>query len=468
MSGKNGAGIFTGAGSGWGMRFASTLLAIFLLVSSAWAASEEERRSCARAGDPDQAITACTRIIERAGDNPEHRADALSARGQAHRQKRQYDQALTDLNEAIRLKPDSVGALYRRGNVYRDMRDYDRTIADFDQVLRLQPNFAGGFLNRGYVWEAKGDRERAKADYQAALAIGAPPADPRTHQQARERLAKLETKTEAPAPPKAAPAASPSYPQLARQGYALSQAEAEGLESLLKNSPDDLVARTKILGFYFRGGAMRLYGRDATIEARRRHILWLIEHHPEFEVVALSEATIDRAGHALADKAGYEQASKLWIEQARGHENSAAVLRHAARFFLLSDKERALSLLKQAQHAAPANRELSSRIGYVYALAILGVDMINSNGLPTSHNPAEAKGDFAMRAIDELNKSSDSIVLAEAGMIVGRYGLILAAIYRGTDRFTVDYVPLSEAFLIKAQALEPANPAWPSILEKLR
>ena len=182
-----------------------------------------------------------------------------------------------------------------------------------------------------------------------------------------------------------------SYPQLARQGRALSQAEAEGLESLLNNSPDDLAARTKILGFYFRGNAMRLYGRDATIEARRRHILWLIEHHPEFELLTLSEGTIDPAGHALADKSGYEQASKLWIEQARRHENSAAVLHHAARFFLLSDKERALSLLKQAQHAAPANRELSSRIGHVYAFAILGVDMINSNGLPTSHNPAEAK-----------------------------------------------------------------------------
>ena len=448
------------------MRFAGTLLAIFLLGSSAWAASEEERRSCARADDPDQAIAACTRIIERADDNPEHRADALSARGQAYRLKRQYDQALADLNEAIRLKPDSVNALYRRGNVYRDMRDYDRAIADFDQVLRLRPNFAAGFLNRGYVWEAKGDRERAKADYQAALAIGAAPAEPRTHQQARERLAKLEAKTKAPAPPKAAPAASPSYPQLARQGYALSQAEAEGLESSLKSSPDDLAARTKLLGFYFRGGAMRLYGRDATIEARRRHILWLIEHHPESEVVALSETTIDPAGHALADKAGYEQVSKLWIEQARRHEKSAAVLGHAAKFFQLSDKDRTISLLKQAQHAAPDNRELSSRIGYVYALAILGVDMINSNGLPTSHNPAEAKGDFAMRAMDELKKSSDAVVVGVAGQIVGQYGLMLAAMQPG--KFTVDYVPLAETFLIKAQELEPANQQWSKELERFR
>ena len=211
---------------------------------------------------------------------------------------------------------------------------------------------------------------------------------------------------------------------------------------------------------------MKLHGRDATIEARRRHILWLIEHHPESEAVDLSEATIDRAGHGLADQAGYEQASKLWIEQARRHEKSAAILGRAAKFFQLSDKDRTISLLKQAQQVAPDDRQWSSRIGYVYALAILGVDMINQNGLPTSHNPAEAKGAFAMRAIDEVKTSSDAVVAGTAGSIMGQYGLMLTAMLPG--KFTVDYFPLSEAFLIKAQELEPANPQWSSILEKLR
>jgi hypothetical protein len=71
-----------------------------------------------------------------------------------------------------------------------------------------------------------------------------------------------------------------------------------------------------------------------------------------------------------------------------------------------------------------------------------------------------------MRAIDELNKSSDAVVVGVAGQIVGQYGLMLTAMQPG--KFTVDYFPLSEAFLIKAQALEPANPAWSSNLEKLR
>ena len=119
--------------------------------------------------------------------------------------------------------------------------------------------------------------------------------------------------------------------------------------------------------------------------------MWLIENSPSSEASALSEATIDAKGHALADPVGFERASARWMEQARRHAGDARVLSHAARFFLLSDKERALSLLRQAQSVEPDDREWPARIGYVYALGILGVDMINQNGLPTSHNAAEAK-----------------------------------------------------------------------------
>jgi len=258
-----------------------------------------------------------------------------------------------------------------------------------------------------------------------------------------------------------------AYSRLARDAAALSRSDAEGLEAALNDRPDDLAARAKLLGFYSHGG-MRLYGHDTTIEARRRHILWLIANHPDSEVVDLSEATIDRAGHALADPSGYAQASALWLEQARRHETSAAVLRHAAKFFQLSDKERAVALLRQAQRAEPGNRELAAQIGYVYALAILGVDMINQNGLPISHNLEEARGDFALRAVGELKASPDAITVGVAGTIVGQYGLMLSGMFRGTGRFAVDYFPLAEAFLGHAREIEPANAAWASNLEELR
>ena len=255
--------------------------------------------------------------------------------------------------------------------------------------------------------------------------------------------------------------------KLAREGYALTRNDAEDIESLLKNKPDDLAARTKLLGFYFRG-ATRVYPREVTIEARRRHILWLIENSPDSEASALSEATIDAKGHALADPAGFEQASALWIEQARHHAQDVRVLSHAARFFVLSNKERAVSLLRQAQSAEPNSREWPARIGYVYALGILGVDMVNQNGLPTSHDAAEAKSAFALRAIDELMASSDATMVGVAGTILGPNGLILSAICRGPDKFAVDHTALSDAFLARAQQLEPANPQWSRGLEQLR
>jgi tetratricopeptide (TPR) repeat protein len=258
-----------------------------------------------------------------------------------------------------------------------------------------------------------------------------------------------------------------AFTRLARDGYRLSKNAAEELEAALAASPDDLAARSKLLGFYYRGAVADL-GPEATVAARRRHILWLIEHHAESEATVLAEATIDARGHKLADPVGYGQASAAWIEQAKNHDRDVAVLRHAARFFQLSDKDRAVALLKQAQVLVPDNRDLAAMTGYVLALAVLGVDMINQNGLPTSHNPAEAAGDFARRAVDELGRSSDVAVVGTAGQIIRQYGLMLSVLYGGSDRFKVDHVALAEKFLGKARDLDPSNPHWPKQIEELR
>ena len=256
-----------------------------------------------------------------------------------------------------------------------------------------------------------------------------------------------------------------SYVRIARDGYSLNKVDAEKIEASLASAPDDLQARTKLLGFYFRG-AVRLYGAETTIAHRRRHILWLIEHHPASEVVGLSEATIDPAGHVLADRQGYEQAARLWIGVAQAQRSNTAVLGNAAKFFQLSDKERTAALLTEAQKIVPNDKQWSERLGYLYALAILGVDGLNQNGLPTRHNPAEAAGDFAKRARQELESSTDPITVGIAGRILGMYGLMMGGMFAGT--FKVDAVPLAESFLAKAQTMDPANPFWPKSLEEFR
>jgi hypothetical protein len=263
-----------------------------------------------------------------------------------------------------------------------------------------------------------------------------------------------------------APAADLASPAgVAREGYTLTPAAAEALEVTLRTNPDDLAARAKLLGFYFRQGG-RTVARDVAIEARRGHILWLIENRPASAVLGLSEATIDKAGHGLADPAGFAQVAAAWTEQATRKSRDARVLGNAARFFLLSDKERAAAFLRQAQQVEPDNPEWRARLGHVLALAILGVDMMNQNGLPTSHNSAEARSAFALHTIDEFTSSTDATVVGIAGMLIGQQGLMLSAIYG--DKFVVDHVVLSDTFLARARELEPQNPNWSTVVEQLR
>jgi hypothetical protein len=178
--------------------------------------------------------------------------------------------------------------------------------------------------------------------------------------------------------------------QLAREGRTLAPAEVQVLENALKTTPDDLSARTRLVGYYFSSGLAAL-GADATRAARRRHILWIIEHHPEAEVTMLSEMTIDPAGHPLADADAYAEGKKLWLAQVAAHKDDPRVLIHAARFFRLPERVLALDLLKQAIRLSPGD-VTAAELGYTYAITILGITMINNNGLPMNADPVAAAG----------------------------------------------------------------------------
>ena len=51
------------------------------------------------------------------------------------------------------------------------MRQYDRAIGDFDEAIRLDPNYAVAFKDRGYAFRFIGQYDRAIADYQKVLML---------------------------------------------------------------------------------------------------------------------------------------------------------------------------------------------------------------------------------------------------------------------------------------------------------
>ena len=103
--------------------------------------------------------------------DPTDRAPTLTSRGNAWRGKHEYDRAIADHTEAIRLDPDYAVAYSNRGNVWSDKGDWDKAIADYDKAIMLNPKYAEAFYNRGIAWEAKKDRARALEDYRAAVKL---------------------------------------------------------------------------------------------------------------------------------------------------------------------------------------------------------------------------------------------------------------------------------------------------------
>ena len=52
-----------------------------------------------------------------------------------------FDGAVADFTEAVRLRPSNSWALNNRENIYLNRGDADRAIADYDAALKIQ-NFA--------------------------------------------------------------------------------------------------------------------------------------------------------------------------------------------------------------------------------------------------------------------------------------------------------------------------------------
>jgi lipoprotein NlpI len=92
-------------------------------------------------------------------------------RGAAHASKSQFDRAIQDLDQAIRLNPNYAEALRNRGSAYSLKGQFDRAIQDYDQAIRLNPNYALAYNNRGNAYSAKGDNDRAIADYNDTIRL---------------------------------------------------------------------------------------------------------------------------------------------------------------------------------------------------------------------------------------------------------------------------------------------------------
>ena len=118
-------------------------------------------------GDFDQAIRDCDEAIRLEPG----KALAYGHRGKAWAGKGDTDRALADYEAAIGIDPNNPDLLRDHGNLWRQLGDLDRALAAFDHAIRLGFSDASAYNQRGQVWLQKGRHERAIADFNQALKI---------------------------------------------------------------------------------------------------------------------------------------------------------------------------------------------------------------------------------------------------------------------------------------------------------
>jgi tetratricopeptide (TPR) repeat protein len=120
------------------------------------------------AGDFDGAIDDCTEAIRL---NP-HFAEAYNWRGSAYLGKDDYVNATGDFSEAIRLEPGYATAYYNRGLCHAASGHYADAMSDYNEALRLHPLFVRAYYSRATARTALSDFRGANADYYKYLDLG--------------------------------------------------------------------------------------------------------------------------------------------------------------------------------------------------------------------------------------------------------------------------------------------------------
>ena len=82
-----------------------------------------------------------------------------------------FDKAIADDTEAIRLDPKFAVTYSNRALAHDNKGEYAQAIADSDEAIRLNPKIASAHCHRGVALEKQGQYEQAIAEFDQALLL---------------------------------------------------------------------------------------------------------------------------------------------------------------------------------------------------------------------------------------------------------------------------------------------------------
>ena len=86
-----------------------------------------------------------------------------------------YEKAIEQFDEAVRLDPQDAKAYGNRGSAYSALGKYQQAIQDYDEAIRLRPQLAGAYYIRGLIYGELGKSDEAARDFAKAKELGYDP-----------------------------------------------------------------------------------------------------------------------------------------------------------------------------------------------------------------------------------------------------------------------------------------------------
>jgi TonB family protein len=181
-------------------------------------------------------------------------------------------------------------------------------------------------------------------------------------------------------------------------GADLDAARATELERRIQEDSGDIAARDELLAYY---------SRTAGGEARTKQIAWMVEHHPESEILGGPFGVINPQ-----DGLGYKQVKDLWLTALHKDPGNIGVVENASNFLRIADGEKAEQVVLATAPNLPKARVW---IGDIWAMAALGVTALDTlTGAPVLAGTELPKEGYGARARGSLMSVADSRILLSA------------------------------------------------------
>ncbi len=206
-------------------------------------------------------------------------------------------------------------------------------------------------------------------------------------------------------------------------------------------------------------------------EPRTRHILWLIENHPEAQIFQFASDVTSMSPNwtKLNSDSDRDRAQALWLRQIERLPNSILVLSNAAQALPIEDSIRLMRRLKVLE---PDKLEWTVNLAGVYARAVRDAFFARNPGdggraftssvkyreTPLMRLPVATQA-AAERMVNELETSTDASLIGVTGELLVE-AIALLSRHDGETPEMVSSADFGRRLLERARGLEPDNPRW--------